>query len=250
MPSPAGAWTGPKNPRWKGGRHKDSRGYIHIKMPSHPNARKSGYVFEHTLVMAEALGRPLEHHELIHHINRVKDDNRLENLRLMTNAEHMAHHLTERWNDPSHTPKGLQRRIFLQCVICHCMFQSRQAPKRTPKCCSIPCKDILRKILIGLHKSKRCKECGQYFYRLSPPSNPIPLFCTPTCFHAYRRKHLLDGTMRNRRMAPKTCHYCQKTFFHRGITQGKPKHAYDFCSRDCYHAERRNRLATRQLSLL
>ena len=237
MGRPKGSWTGTHNPNWKGGRHQDKHGYVHIKMPEHPNARKSGYVFEHTLVMAASLGRPLAHGEIVHHINGIKDDNRLENLVVLTNAAHMSHHSIEQWIDR-------ERRLYRQCPICLRMFQSRQSPKRTPLCCSIPCKVRLRKILVLLHKSKPCKKCGAYFYRLSPPSSPIPLFCSSDCFHAYRRNHLFDGTMKTRTSTPKTCHHCHKVFSRRGNTRGTPHHAYDFCSRACYHAERRNRLAT------
>ena len=242
-----GGATGILNPNWKGGRHQDNRGYVHLKIPQHPNARKNGYVAEHTVVMTEALGRALEAGEIVHHINGITNDNRLENLIVLTNSTHIAHHTREHWENNTGIAKGQARRPWCQCVICHQMFQSRQAQQRPQKCCSIPCKHVLRKILILLCKSKPCKACGHYFYALNPPSRRNPtLFCSPVCYHDWRRRHLLDGTMRNRRMAPKTCQYCQKTFFRRGITKGTPRHDNEFCSRNCYHAYRKQRLAMDQ----
>lgn len=71
-----------KNGNWKGGRSRHKAGYVMIRLPSHPRARSSGYVFAHILAMEEALGRHLLPDETIHHRNGVKDDNRLENLEL------------------------------------------------------------------------------------------------------------------------------------------------------------------------
>lgn len=81
---------GPKNPRWKGGRQVTRRGYVEVWIPrDHPFFAMArgltgvgGYVFEHRLVMALALGRPLADHEEVHHIDGDRRDNRLANLQL------------------------------------------------------------------------------------------------------------------------------------------------------------------------
>ncbi len=82
-----------KHPRWKGGRNKTSDGYIVIHSPNHPNKDGGEYFKEHRLVMENALGRYLDKKEVVHHINRIRDDNRIENLKLFkNNYEHQKFH--------------------------------------------------------------------------------------------------------------------------------------------------------------
>ena len=56
-------------------------GYVMLRRPDHPRA-SGGYVFEHILVVEQQLGRHLLPDETIHHLNGVRDDNRIENLEL------------------------------------------------------------------------------------------------------------------------------------------------------------------------
>ena len=92
--------SGSKNGNWKGGRIK-SEGYVSLRMPEHPNAKKTkgnkkGYVKEHVYIMSKYLGRALGEGECVHHKNGIKDDNRIENLELCTTK---SHHNGKKIND-------------------------------------------------------------------------------------------------------------------------------------------------------
>ena len=82
------AHKGKRSKHWKGGIIKDRFGYVLVWKPEHPNAKIGGYIHEHRLVMSGHLGRPLKSYEFVHHKNGIKDDNRIENLELMTKKVH------------------------------------------------------------------------------------------------------------------------------------------------------------------
>lgn len=85
---------GENHKSWKGGRRRLRAGYVVLRVSAdHPRYEMStdrgprsrgGSISEHRLVMAEHLGRDLLPEETVHHINGVRDDNRIENLELRT----------------------------------------------------------------------------------------------------------------------------------------------------------------------
>lgn len=99
---------GEKHGAWKGGVVKANGGYLsewvsdNDSMASMRN--NQGYVLQHRLVMARHLGRPLAKTENVHHINGIRDDNRLENLEL--------------WTKPQ--PKGVRAHEAAHCATCSC----------------------------------------------------------------------------------------------------------------------------------
>ena len=93
---------GKNNGRWRGGINKLSQGYIKIYSPDHPHKDYKNQVFEHRLAMEKKIGRFLLVTEVVHHINEIKNDNRIENLMLFrSDKEHQAHHAKLRKHNSS-----------------------------------------------------------------------------------------------------------------------------------------------------
>lgn len=88
-----GQFAREKNWRWTGGRSVTSAGYVRLKLaPDDPfvcmaTKTRNRHVMEHRYVMAHHLGRPLLPDENVHHLNGVKDDNRIENLELWSTTQ-------------------------------------------------------------------------------------------------------------------------------------------------------------------
>jgi hypothetical protein len=90
----------------------NSQGYMYVMCKEHPRATSKGYVLEHLLVVEKALGRYIQPNENVHHKNGIKDDNRLENLEVMTRREHSR----------LHGYKKEKVQVLLKCPFCGILF--------------------------------------------------------------------------------------------------------------------------------
>lgn len=94
---------GDKNPIWKSDRKVSPYGYYLIRVPDHPFANCDGFVFEHRLVAEENLlteensvlidgKRYLRQDYDVHHKDRDKKNNAVENLLVLSRSDHMKLH--------------------------------------------------------------------------------------------------------------------------------------------------------------
>lgn len=83
--------------RVSGAWYKTADGYMVRHNPRyHSHGESPGNFSQHREVMEKSIGRPLLSHETVHHINGVRDDNRLENLELWSSSHPPGQRVTEK----------------------------------------------------------------------------------------------------------------------------------------------------------
>jgi len=69
------------------------KGYKKLLIPNHPRSDRKGYVFEHIIIAEAYLGESLKPFEVVHHIDRNKLNNSIDNLKIFkNNHEHLKFH--------------------------------------------------------------------------------------------------------------------------------------------------------------
>lgn len=93
-----GIQAGSKHPMWRGGEIKE-KDYIYIWKPNHPFCNSKSYVKRSRLIVEKYLKRYLTKKETVHHINEIKDDDRIKNFIVFINTGyHSAFHRWKYYN--------------------------------------------------------------------------------------------------------------------------------------------------------
>ena len=109
--------------------------------------------FEHRYVMEQHLGRKLSKNECVHHINGDRHDNRLENLELISRAEHNREHALKNF---SSTKNNLGPARPVICVETGELFRSVSSAARAY--------GLWNSLVCNVCKGK-LHTCGGYHWR-------------------------------------------------------------------------------------
>ncbi|MBT4817729.1 MAG: HNH endonuclease [Lentisphaerae bacterium] len=84
---------GEDHPNWRTGVHITQDGYREVPVPGSTDSHR--YRAEHRFVAERMVGRTLHPWEVVHHRNRDRQDNRPENLQVLSRRDHAALHARE-----------------------------------------------------------------------------------------------------------------------------------------------------------
>lgn len=125
--------------------------YVMVKAPStYPGKKyRSRYVYEHHLVWWNHMNQIVPDGYLIHHINEIKTDNRIDNLQLISRANHSSEHGQE---------AHIKNRKEIKCAGCQKNFylKGSQFKKRTEQSNNLYCIRSCFKLYASRNWRKTC----------------------------------------------------------------------------------------------
>ena len=128
---------------------KSTKGYVMLYIPEHHRAEKRGRVMEHIVVWEKYHNKTIPDGCVIHHINGIKDDNRIENLMMMTNEEHTKFHHTN-------SKRSEQTKLKLS----NWAKERLKNDKNHPRYKDIPIKELYILVQNGYSVKKVCEMYG------------------------------------------------------------------------------------------
>jgi hypothetical protein len=151
--------------------HRKENGYIMLHIPNHPYASYNGSIPEHRVVIEKVIGRYVDPSiEDVHHINEIIEDNRPENLIVLTKSEHRRIHagwsLKEgEWFKPCSTCERtlpFKGNFYIRsngapvsmCKDC-CIAKSTRPKKRICEICG-----KTRFVSVSRQKTQNCRSCS------------------------------------------------------------------------------------------
>src|SRR5688572_15484526 len=151
-------------------------GKIYTRYPTSEDIRESHYfrgsgTYFHVALWESHNNCKVPKGYVIHHKNYIALDNRIENLELLTRAEHTRVHKEEEWKKN----KSWQ----FDCQHCGKHFVSRSSKKQVPRYCSQKCRKAVYR------KTFNCKNCGKEHTTRGDASG---MFCSRTCANKFRSK--------------------------------------------------------------
>lgn len=94
----------------------ETNGYYQYYIPDHHLASKSGLVYEHQLAAEEKLDRELQPGEVVHHIDRNRKNNDLNNLIVFkTSADHSAYHAGKKIAQDGDVYVAIGKKEYIKC---------------------------------------------------------------------------------------------------------------------------------------
>lgn len=137
-------------------------------IPSKHSKAINGMYYEHIIIMEKFLNRPLLEWETVHHINEIKNDNRIDNLFLCSRKQHDKAHGMKTVSLYKLSPTWIKK----SCKVCGIDFYGSPSIIKTRVKCRSTCKAI--------KVDKVCGWCDK-IYTVPVSKEHLWDFCSKLC---------------------------------------------------------------------